>query len=143
MRPARPRLRPVKYSVHASVVQLANDAAIAARIDAFVDDVTVLVHQAALEALEQALKQQEPLRQPRPRGPPRRRQRRSRAELEAVATYVFDYVKSHPGRHLDQIADEMKMPENRLMVPMKLLLTEMSVTKRGLGRKAVYWTRVG
>lgn len=52
-------------------------------------------------------------------------------------------MKQHPGRRIDYIADAMKISEKRLVVPMKILFKEMSITRRGQGRAAVYWTRVG
>jgi len=56
---------------------------------------------------------------------------------------VLDHVKHHPDKQLDQIADEMKASAKSLVVPMKLLLREMSITKRGRGRQAVYCTPAG
>lgn len=112
-------------------------AAVQARVQVFVDDITALVRKAALDALEKALQTERRRRQP-----PWRR-RRSRAELEGAATQLLDHIKHHPGQRIDQIAKEMKVAATDLAAPMRILVHEASVRTRGTGRGAIYWTRLG
>ncbi|MEM6673562.1 MAG: hypothetical protein AAF726_12020 [Planctomycetota bacterium] len=125
------------------------NAQIQARVESFTDELSQLVREAALEAVQEALDGGAP-RAPRGRG--RRpatqkkaaarhggkRIRRSEAELQAIGKKVLTYVKKNPGSRLEQISAGLEVPSAELKQPVAYLLGEKALRKTGQRRGTKY-----
>src|SRR5688572_5516843 len=105
------------------------DSAIRDRIDTFVADLTAMVTQQALVAVQEALGAPARRGPGRPRGSGRRRGRkpgrpagatrakrvkRSTEQVDAMAVRVYTHVKANPGSRLEQISAALRMPSKVL-----------------------------
>src|SRR5262249_23664096 len=141
------------------------------RVDAFVDELSDLVRQAALAAVEEALKKGEvtpPARKagrpakpaapaesheekktPRTRGRPaaakgakrRAGEKRSPAVLAQVTEQVFNHIKANAGQGVEQIAKALGTTTKELTLPIRKLLAEKKVTSKGQKRATRYFPR--
>jgi hypothetical protein len=134
------------------------EATLRARVDSFVDDLTEIIRQAALEAVREALAlTPEPAR----RGPgrPRRtakrattrrakkktgkRIRRSAADLEATASRILAFVKANPGTNMTAMTKAMRKPAKDLRGPIKLLMADRKLRTEGQKRGTTYHAGAG
>lgn len=122
-----------------------------AHIDAFVDDISAIVRNAAVEAVRQSLMASGdvpiPYRSAKPaaRKAGRRKAtkvagkktksgrcvRRSAADLEALGARFLAHVKSHPGQRLEQIAKSLRRDTADLKRPVALLMEAKMLRPRG------------
>lgn len=124
------------------------DSEIRSTIDVFVEDVTKLVKQAALESVRDALSDGAgPARRGRKPGPGRPRGRKARGrssvDYEAVSSAVLDHVRGHPDQRLEEIATGMGKPTSDLKVAVRKMVLAKQLRKRGEKRGARYSVGTG
>ncbi len=120
------------------------DRRIRARIDAFVEELSELVRQAALAAVSEALggaaKPRAEGRGKTPRPAKRAKgAKRSAGELESLSERVLEFVSENPGQGAQQIARELGLGTKDLVLPMKKLLATGSVVSKGQRRATKYF----
>ena len=132
------------------------DKAIRAHVEAFVAELSVLVHQAALETVQDALAGAAPPRQAaaskkpgRPRktakpaarkkGKGGRRVRRSSGDLQQMSDSLLAHVRRNPGQGIEQISREIGIASADLKHPVTLLLEAKSLRKEGQRRGTKYF----
>ncbi|MEZ4370421.1 MAG: hypothetical protein R3B07_06330 [Polyangiaceae bacterium] len=125
---------------------------IRARVDAFVADLTDLIHQAILENVQTAIGQalpSAPRRPGRPKGsttasapaPKRAKKRggkRTASELADMADKLVGFVEKNPGSSIEEIGRGIGIPTKELALPVKKLLSEGRLKKKGQKRATRY-----
>ncbi|MGE0325379.1 MAG: DNA-binding protein [Polyangiaceae bacterium] len=125
---------------------------IRARVDAFVADLTDLIHQSILENIQSALGQAlpaAPRRPGRPKAPAataaaptnkagKRGGKRTAAELAEMADKLVEFVRSNPGTSIEEIGKGIAIPTKELALPVKKLLAEGRLKKKGQKRATRY-----
>ncbi len=118
------------------------DRAIRQRVEDFVQDMTELVRQAALESVSAALGTPGPGSTQRPRGAKRpaagfvskRGGKRTAGELEQQGSALVAMIRQTPGIRADQLAKALGVMTRDLALPIKKLLADKAVTKKGQKR---------
>lgn len=113
------------------------DAAIRARVDAFVEDLTGLIREAALEAVQEALVRDGSLPRAaatRVAGPKRRKKagRRSRRAVDTAT--VLEAIRAHQGERTEVIAKSMGTDSKALKPAIDELVADGRVSRRGKAR---------
>lgn len=123
-------------------------------VDAFVADLSVLIHQSALESVRDALGGAAPARRGRPPGRRKtakrkttraakkksgKRIRRSAADLEAMGAKVLAHVKSRPGQGIEAISKALRMSSKELRRPIQMLVADRKLSTKGQKRGTTYW----
>lgn len=131
------------------------DQQIRSRIDAFIEELSTLVREAALESVQAALGAG-PARGPgRPRkaaapasGDIRRRAvrrgrggKRTSEEIDALAVKLHAYVKSNPGNTIERIGKAIAIDTKELKLPVIKLLAEKKLKTTGQRRGTKYHAR--
>lgn len=128
------------------------DATIRASVDAFVDELTEIIRQAALESVREALAAEGA---PARRGPGRPRKassmaaarparksgkriRRSIEDLEKMAKSILAFVKANPGCGIVDISKAMRTPNKDLKRPIQMLIAEKKLRTEGQKRGTTY-----
>ncbi|MEZ4229079.1 MAG: DNA-binding protein [Polyangiaceae bacterium] len=125
---------------------------IRARVDAFVADLTDLIHQSILENVQSALGQPLPGAPRRPGRPKaaaatgaaaakktgKRGGKRTAAELSEMADKLVEFVRSNPGSSIEEIGKGIAIPTKELALPVKKLLAEGRLKKKGQKRATRY-----
>ncbi|MGE0323648.1 MAG: DNA-binding protein [Polyangiaceae bacterium] len=125
---------------------------IRARVDAFVADLTDLIHQAILENVQTAIGQalpSAPRRPGRPKGSTaasapaakrakKRGGKRTAAELADMADKLVGFVEKNPGSSIEEIGRGIGIPTKELALPVKKLLSEGRLKKKGQKRATRY-----
>lgn len=137
------------------------DTAIRSQIDQFLSSISLLVRQAAVEAVKDALGGTGPsVATPARRGPgrprkapaapagtaptkPGKRGRRSAADVEQVAGQVLAYVQANPGHRLEEIGRGLKVDTAGLKGPIKVLLGTGRLRTEGQKRGTKYFAGGG
>lgn len=120
-----------------------NPTDLRSRVDAFVADLSVLVRDAALNAVQEALgteRRRGPGR-PRKSAPARagRRAKRDPKAVLAVADKVLGVVKAKPGQSVEQIGRTLGMPTKALKLPVIKLLEGKKLRTKGQKRGTRYF----
>ena len=120
------------------------DRQIRARVEAFVEELTLLVRKAALEAVSEALggRAGQPKPKPALRGAPKARGRgakRSSSELEKLSGAISSFVAEHPGSGATQIARELGVHTKELVLPIRKLMSEGVLGSKGQKRATKYF----
>ena len=129
---------------------------IRARVEAFIDELTRLIKQAALESASQTRsrapaaparrqpargRKQVKRRQAKP--PPRRHpvpQRETVPEgLERLNADLYEEILLNPGQRIEGIAKTLEVSTKELNILVKGLLTANRIKKRGRGRATTYY----
>jgi hypothetical protein len=121
----------------------------------FVADITALARADALKAVGDALgglgsaKAVKPAKAPRGRrgGKPTKAaapaaesgKKRSAAQLQNQAKKIVDAVKQQPGIRADQLSAALGVPTRNLALPIKKLLAEKALSKKGQKRATAYY----
>ncbi len=130
------------------------------RVQSFVNELTGLVRQAALEAVQEALGGvAAPKRRGRPRkakrAPARRktvkrkakktgkRAKRSGAQVEAIAARVLAHVKKKPGQSVTEIAKTLRRTPKDLQLPIRKLIADKKLRTTGQKRGTKYFAGGG
>jgi DNA-binding NtrC family response regulator len=128
---------------------------IRAALDSFVEDISNLIQQAALESVEQALAGASAI-------PGRRGARGARAaaapafaalasrkkgakrtpeELEQLIKKLHGYVAKNPGQRIEQIAANLDISTKELNLPAKKLISEKKLSTKGQKRATTYFAK--
>jgi DNA-binding NtrC family response regulator len=123
-------------------------------IDAFVEELNALVRQAAVDAVKDALGADaaparrsagrtsipgSPVASP-PRRPRRgRRVKRSPRALARLQATLLDEIARNPGQRIEGIGRKLGVPTKDLNLPIKKLLTDNKIKKRGEKRATEYY----
>lgn len=127
------------------------DRAIRQRVEDFVQEMTELVRQAALESVSAALGT--PGAAAGPRGSLRgkgakraaagfvakRGGKRTARELEQQGAALVTMIRQTPGIRADQLAKAMGVMTRDLALPIKKLLADKAITKKGQKRATAYF----
>ncbi len=126
------------------------------RINTFVEQLSSLVRQAAVEAVRTALTGGAPAAAPARRSPGRprknaaaaapkapkarkgKRAKVSSADAAAAATKVVEYLAKHPDQSLEQIGRGLNTPTANLKLPIKQLLGDKKLKTTGQRRGTKY-----
>ena len=137
------------------------DQQIRDRINTFVEQLSSLVRQAAVEAVRTALTGGAPAAAPARRGPGRprknaaaapaapkaakapkarkgKRAKASSADVAAAAAKVVEYLAKNPGQSLEQIGKGLNTPTANLKLPIKQLLGDKKLKTTGQRRGTKY-----
>jgi hypothetical protein len=121
------------------------------KIDAFLEELTALVKQSALDSVQAALANRTA---PARRGPGRPRMnikvgrpakpamkggKRTPKEVEAMAAKIAAYVRSNPGKRLEQIASGLGTSTHEMKFPVTKLLASKALSKKGQKRGTTYF----
>lgn len=127
---------------------------IRSRVAAFVDELNELIRQSTMETVQQVLGGRAPSGRGRRRvaaggrgrgkAAPRGRAKgakRSPVELQRLTSRLQTYIKSNPGRRIEQIGEGMGVPTRDLSLPAKKLLAKKAIKTRGQKRATQYYPR--
>ena len=126
------------------------DSQIRACINSFVDELSSLVRQAAVESVREALGDSS---KPARRGPGRprkatsvisrpkskRRKRRSSGAVDTVAKRILEQVKSNPGQGVGEIGGALRLTSKNLRLPILKLLGDKQLRTTGQRRGTRYF----
>ena len=130
------------------------DKEIRARIDAFLGEISELVREAALEAVQDALSTQPGAAPAARRAPAQRRTaakarrtakrsgkriRRSPADLEKLGTRILSHIKSHPGCRMEEISAALGESTYELRRPLEMLKASKAFKTTGQKRATQYY----
>jgi hypothetical protein len=137
-------------------------------VDAFTTDLASIIQKAAFAAVREVLNQTQrapaatparrkpgrPLgrtnaasktagaskRSAKPAGARRRKpgEKRDPKVLEAVIEKLLAYVRANPGQRMEVIGAALGLPRNELALPIKKLLAEAKITRKGVKRATTY-----
>lgn len=133
------------------------DSKLQDRINAFVEDVSAIVREAALEAVRDALSTEAGAaasvgrpkaaagrrRAPAKKTASGRRVRRSAEQLEELARKFLSYVQSNPGQRLEEIGVGLRIDTAELKRPVQLLLEADKLRTEGERRGTRYFAGKG
>ena len=128
------------------------DTQIRALVDSFVHDLSLLIRQSSLEAVQQALlealeegvapaapKGARRIRKPSSRTKSARRQRRTPADLEAADKAIVAHVRKNPGCQMGQLATALGEKAVTLRVQVARLVESGGIRKEGEKRNTRYF----
>jgi len=141
--------------VIAYIGQMANISdTIRSALEAFVDDISNLIQQAALESVEAALTNASTIPGRRGRGaravapsfaalPQSRKKgaKRSPEELEQLIKKLHGYIAKNPGERIEQIAQSLDISTKELNLPAKKLISEKKLSTKGQKRATTYFAK--
>ncbi len=130
-----------------------------ARIDSFVEEISAIVREAAVEAVHEALIEDGRAAVPRrgnaagrkkvrrkttktaarKKAASGRRVRRSAADLEKLGARFLAHVKSHPGQRLEEIGKALRIDTADLKRPVTLLMEAKKLRTEGQKRGTKYF----
>lgn len=132
------------------------DSQLQDRIKAFVDDVSAIVREAALEAVRDALsngtgaaspvstrRETKASKKAAKRTKSGRRVRRSAEDLEHLGSTFLAHVKANPGRRLEQIGKALDIDTAELKRPVQLLMEAGQLRTEGERRGTKYFAGKG
>jgi HPt (histidine-containing phosphotransfer) domain-containing protein len=128
---------------------------IRAALDAFVDDISNLIQQAALESVEQALAGASVIPGRRGRGAGRavaasfvalgrgrkKGAKRTAEELEQLIKKLHGYIAKNPGQRIEQIAQGLDITTKELNLPAKKLISDKKLSTKGQKRATTYFAK--
>ena len=125
-----------------------------AALDAFVDDISNLINQAALESVEQALAAASSIPGKRGRGARsaapvsislsqsrKKGAKRTPEELEQLIKKLHGYVAKNPGQRIEQIASGLDISTKELNLPAKKLISDKKLSTKGQKRATTYFAK--
>lgn len=126
------------------------DSQIRACINSFVDELSTLVKQAAVESVREALGgPSTPARRGpgRPRKatdvisrPARRRKRRSSEAVDSAAKRILAQIQTNPGQGVGEIGAALRLTSKALRLPILKLLEDKKIKTTGQRRGTKYFT---
>jgi len=128
---------------------------IRAALEAFVDDISNLIQQAALESVEEALAGASAIPGRRGRGASRavpvsfaavgrarsKGAKRTAEELEQLIKKLHGYIAKNPGQRIEQIAQGLAISTKELNLPAKKLIGDKKLTTKGQKRATTYFAK--
>jgi HPt (histidine-containing phosphotransfer) domain-containing protein len=141
--------------VIAYIREMANiNDTVRAALEAFVDDISSLIQQAALETVEAALAGASSIPGRRGRGPRavtsslapsaasrKKGAKRTPEELEQLIKKLHGYIAKNPGQRIEQIASSLDISTKELNLPAKKLISEKKLTTKGQKRATTYFAK--
>jgi len=122
------------------------DQQIRQRIEAFVSELDVLVREAAVASVSQALGRDSARRERITRAAPALRSRartkgekRSSNELASLTSRLREYIAKNPGNGIEQIGKAIGSRTKELALPVKKLLADRAIRTRGVKRATKYF----
>lgn len=121
---------------------------IAKRVDAFVADLSELLRKAALQQAAEILAEQ--ARAPAGRTPGRsakraaetaRTGRRSPAQIDRMTKQLMSAIVEQPGSRIEEIAKTLAVSTKDLVIPVRRLLDDKQVVRKGARRATRYFPR--
>jgi hypothetical protein len=122
------------------------DDRIRGMVDSFATELAALIRESAVESVRAALGESAGGRGRRAGGLGRvslrgKGAKRPPGEIAKLVTKLRDYVKSHPGQRIEQIAKGMGTSTRELNLPAKKLLAEKALKTRGEKRATKYFPK--
>ncbi len=129
------------------------DQQIRDRIDIFVNELSALVREAALESVKGALTDEQMNRSRRTPGRPRRLgavgldgssrrgSKRTPEMLEQLKDSLLELITLNPGQRMEELGRLLDVPTKELTLPVKKLLAEKKVKTKGQKRATTYWAK--
>jgi hypothetical protein len=129
---------------------------IRAALDAFVNDLSSLIQEAALESVEQALSEASTIpgrgrgaRGARASAPSfvslsqnrKKGAKRTPEELEQLIKKLHGYIAKNPGQRIEQIAQGLDISTKELNLPAKKLISEKKLSTKGQKRATTYFAK--
>jgi len=129
---------------------------IRAALDAFVNDLSSLIQEAALESVEQALAEASTIpgrgrgaRGARAATPSfvsfaqnrKKGAKRTPEELEQLIKKLHGYIAKNPGQRIEQIAQGLDISTKELNLPAKKLISEKKLSTKGQKRATTYFAK--
>jgi hypothetical protein len=130
---------------------------IRAALDAFVNDLSSLIQEAALESVEQALAEASTIpgrggrgaRSARAAAPSfgalsqnrKKGAKRTPEELEQLIKKLHGYIAKNPGQRIEQIAQGLDISTKELNLPAKKLISEKKLSTKGQKRATTYFAK--
>jgi hypothetical protein len=141
--------------VIAYIREMANiNDTVRAALEAFVDDISSLIQQAALESVEAALAGASTIPGRRGRGPRavvaslapsaasrKKGAKRTPEELEQLIKKLHGYIAKNPGQRIEQIASSLDISTKELNLPAKKLISEKKLSTKGQKRATTYFAK--
>jgi hypothetical protein len=115
---------------------------ISRRIDSFVNEITELARQHALDTLAAALETRGGLTGARAGAGSTGRRRggkRSSGEIQREAARLFSFIQGNPGQRMEEIGKGIGTSTKELTLPIKKLLSDGRVTSEGQKRATRYF----
>ena len=127
---------------------------IRAALDSFVDDITSLIQQAALQSVEDALASASAIPGKRGRGARasvapfvslaasrKKGAKRTPEELEQLIKKLHGYIAKNPGQRIEQIAQGLDISTKELNLPAKKLISDKKLNTKGQKRATTYFAK--
>jgi len=128
---------------------------IRAALDAFVNDLSSLIQEAALESVEQALAEASTIpggrggRGGRAAAPSfaslsqnrKKGAKRTPEELEQLIKKLHGYIAKNPGQRIEQIAQGLDISTKELNLPAKKLISDKKLSTKGQKRATTYFAK--
>jgi hypothetical protein len=130
---------------------------IRAALDAFVNDLSSLIQEAALESVEQALAEASTIpgrgsrgaRAGRAAAPAfvalsqsrKKGAKRTPEELEQLIKKLHGYIAKNPGQRIEQIAQGLDISTKELNLPAKKLISDKKLSTKGQKRATTYFAK--
>jgi hypothetical protein len=126
---------------------------IRAALDAFVNDLSSLIQEAALESVEQALAEASAIpgrgRGARAAAPSfvslsqgrKKGAKRTAEELEQLIKKLHVYIAKNPGQRIEQIAQGLDISTKELNLPAKKLISDKKLSTKGQKRATTYFAK--
>jgi len=126
---------------------------IRAALDAFVNDLSNLIQEAALESVEQALAEASTIPGRGGRGARavtpslsfsqsrKKGAKRTPEELEQLIKKLHAYIAKNPGQRIEQIAQGLDISTKELNLPAKKLISEKKLSTKGQKRATTYFAK--
>jgi len=126
---------------------------IRAALDAFVNDLSSLIQEAALESVEQALAEASSIpgrgRGGRANAPSfaslsqdrKKGAKRTPEELEQLIKKLHSYIAKNPGQRIEQIAQGLDISTKELNLPAKKLISDKKLSTKGQKRATTYFAK--
>jgi len=123
------------------------DAAIREAVNSFVEQLRGLIQQAALESVHAALTQERPTKRGKAGRVAVHNAARARAkgakrtpdELETLFKKLHAHIGENSGERIEQIGAALGVSTKDLVLPIKKLVSEKKVSKKGQKRATTYW----
>ena len=126
------------------------DTAVRNLVECFVEQLRALIQQAALDTVQSALSgSATPARQGSKRGRAitsgvgraTKGAKRTPEELEALVKKLHSHIAKNPGQRIEQIGTALDVPTKELALPIKKLLSEKKLSKKGAKRATTYFSK--
>jgi hypothetical protein len=124
------------------------DSEIRSKIDAFLDELSSMVKQAALDSVQAALDDGDThahhgrrmnVKLGRPAKSAMKGGKRSSEDVTAMADKISSFVRSNPGSRLEAITAGLGTGSKELKLPVIKLLSSKTLTKKGQKRGTMYF----